>query len=444
MTPKHTRLRNDKDYKNLRKKLSKIPFNKYAVESGFKQRKEQKIEGKSMLLAFIMMAMQGKNTFQHWSEQMASITGKTVSRQGLWKRVTSKLTKFLSVVLIAALGEQTKHLQRHVRQYCSLTEYKRVLLQDSTTITLPTILRWCFPGNVVKGIKKSQLKIQVIYDMLHNNFLHFEITPFRANDQSRARSVLAIASKKDLVIRDLGYFVLDIFNEMSRTGISFISRVIYGITAYDTKTGIRKNLYKEIRKNKGLDKWVILGGKKNLNVRLVAIRLPEQQANYRRRKARENKDIRSNHSKEYYELLGYDIFITTENETILTTKQIASIYGLRWRIESIFKCWKSHFHLQELIPFKCSLTKQRVEAIIYMMLIFIVMFQVNIYNFVLMKTEKLKNCFISLFKLCKYVANNIFSFLEHPINLLLDQIIYYCRYDKRKKRINYAQKFVLG
>src|SRR5580698_9523944 len=60
---------------------------------------------------------------------------------------------------------------------------------------------------------------------------------------------------------------------------------------------------------------------------------------------------------------------------------------------------------------------------------------------VLMKTEKLKNCFISLFKLCKYVANNIFSFLEHPINLLLDQIIYYCRYDKRKKRINYAQKF---
>lgn len=397
-----------------------------------------------MLIAFILMAMQGKNTFQHWSEQMASITGKTVSRQGLWKRVSGKLTKFLSAVLMAAVAEQTKHLQGHLYRYCSLNQYNRVRLQDSTTITLPTLLRWCFPGNVVKGIKKSQLKIQVIYDMLHNNFLHFEITPFRANDQSRARSVLSIASKKDLVIRDLGYFVLDIFNEMSHTGVSFISRVIYGITAYDTKTGTRINLYKEIRKNKGLDKRVILGGKKNLKVRIVAIRLPEQQANHRRRKARENCDARSNHSKEYYELLGYDIFITTENEILLTKKQIASIYGLRWRIENIFKCWKSHFNLQGLIPFKCSLTKQRVEAIIYRMLIFIVMFQVNIYNFVIMKTEKIKNCFISLIKLCKYMANNILSFLQYPINLLLDQIIYYCRYDKRKKRINYAQKLVLG
>ena len=56
MTPEHTRLRNDKDYKNLRKKLSKIPFNKYAVECGFKQRKEQKTAGKSMLVAFILIS----------------------------------------------------------------------------------------------------------------------------------------------------------------------------------------------------------------------------------------------------------------------------------------------------------------------------------------------------------------------------------------------------
>ena len=127
------------------------------------------------------MALQGKNTFQQWSEQIAGITGKTVSRQGLWKRVTSRLTKFLALVLWDALSQQVAYIHSQALRHGSLNTYKRTLIQDSTTIALPLWLRWCFPGNVSRGEKKAQLKIQVIYDLLHNQFIHFEITPFTAN-----------------------------------------------------------------------------------------------------------------------------------------------------------------------------------------------------------------------------------------------------------------------
>ena len=42
MTPKSTRLKKKQKYENIEQKLAKIPFNKYAIKSGFKQRKEKK------------------------------------------------------------------------------------------------------------------------------------------------------------------------------------------------------------------------------------------------------------------------------------------------------------------------------------------------------------------------------------------------------------------
>ena len=53
---------------------------------------------------------------------------------------------------------------------------------------------------------------------------------------------------------------------------------------------------------------VLVSKGKKMKIRLVVVSLPPDQAAERRRKARQNKDKRLNHSKEYYELLGYSIF----------------------------------------------------------------------------------------------------------------------------------------
>lgn len=444
MTSKRTNTQQRKNNNFINQRINKLSFNKHAIASGFKKRKAQKITGKSLLISFFLIALQGKNSFQLWAEQLSSYTGILVSKQGIWKRITPALTKFLLLILHDVLRDQIRGMHQLVNQgRLKIGNYTRILIQDSTIIALPEWLKWCFPGNTSRGEKKSQLKIQVIYDLVSNTFVHFEITPYTTNDQSKSKNILNIAGKGDLVIRDLGYFSLRCFKEMAKD-ISFVSRVRSGVKIYDIKTGEEINLLKRLKKCNRLDQWVLIGNEQKVKVRLVILPLSLEQASQKRLKAKHDRDKRLNHSAEYYKLLGYSIFITSESQSLFSAKQIANIYGLRWRIENIFKCWKSQFHLQKLIPKNCQLTKERVESIIYMMLIFIILFQFTIYNYMIIQSEKIKNSFISLTKLCQYITNNITRLFEQTLRTLTPEILYYCAYDKRKDRLNFIQKLKLG
>ncbi|MEO8150607.1 MAG: IS4 family transposase [Bacteroidia bacterium] len=364
MTSKSTNANQIKTLKSINQKIKNIRFDKHARASGLKKRKAQKITGKTLLIAFMLMALQGNNSFSLWAEKICNITCKTVSKQAVWKKVSRCLTHFLSAILLEALGKQVS--TDTTVQLCKskLKRYKRVLLQDSTVIALPVILSKFFPGNVSRGKQKAQLKIQVIFDLLSNRFIHFEITPYTANDQSKSKDILDIAQQGDLVIRDLGYFSLPCFKEMSNQNFHYISRIKYDVKIFDIETGKEKNLLRILRKEKSFDQWVLIGAEQKVMMRLVILPLSKEQANQRRYKAKHDRDQRFNHDKKHYEMLGYSLLITTESKNVLTPLQVVKAYGCRWRIESIFKCGKSQFHLQKLFPSHVSISKQRAEAII--------------------------------------------------------------------------------
>lgn len=428
MTSKSTCSKNDQIYKNLQKEIEKIPFDKYAKESLFKKRKEQKITGKVLVIGFILMALQGKNTFQQWASHIGLLTGETVSKQGVWKRITEEFISFLELVVHDIFTQKASEIIATVPHNISLKKYKRVLLQDSTIVALPSWLSWCYPGNVSKSKKKAQLKIQLVYDLLNNRIIHFEITSFSRNDQSSSKDILHIAQKGDLIVRDLGYFVLDCFEQMKNKDIHFISRLRSGVSIFDEQTASQINLVKYLQKYGCLDMWVLAGSKQKVKVRLIANKLPESKANARRRRAKRDRDKRLNHSKEYYQMLGYHLFITSLDQDSHSNNQIAKIYGLRWRIENIFKCWKSQFHLEKLIPKGCQLNEIRVEAIIFMVLIFIMIFQMRIYHYVLSKANKKQVHLISMTKVCQFIVNNSWFIINNKLEDILPQILYYSNY----------------
>jgi len=68
-------------------------------------------------------------------------------------------------------------------------------------------------------------------------------------------------------------------------------------------------------------------------------------ANQRRRKAKTNRDKRLNPSKDRLQLLGWDIYVTSVQNSIWSLTDVQQVYRLRWRIEIIFKSWKTHFNL---------------------------------------------------------------------------------------------------
>ncbi|MEO8148889.1 MAG: IS4 family transposase [Bacteroidia bacterium] len=407
MKSKKVRPTRKQTYKKIGDNFKQIDFNKLARKSEFKKRKEKKLKGKNLVLGFMLMSMYGTNTFAQWAQEVGWINGKTISKQAVCKRITGCFVAFVLLILNEVFTQHVKEVSNKVKRMNKLKTYKNILVQDSTLIQLPQCLSKFYPGNYSRGEIKASIRIQLIIELHRNKIVQFQVTPYSKNDQSMSSLIFDVARKGDLIIRDLGYFVMDVFEKMIEASMKFITRIKPGVKIYDSQTGVEINLVKLLGNRPKLDLLVTVSTKNKLPLRLVAIKLPDEVANEKIRKEKRNRNKRLNHSKEYYELMRYTIYLTSEPVTELNAQDVAKIYNLRWRIENIFKTWKSNLHLQKLIASNISMSKARAESIIYLMLIFILEFQMKIYNDVVALLRQRKESLqISITKFSKFIAIN--------------------------------------
>lgn len=434
----------------IEEKLSKIDIEKLSKESEFSKRKARKITAKDFILGFFMMVSnRDHHSYQNWAIKIGWIIKESVSKQALWKKMCQEQIVFLKKTLLAILIDSLSS-KSNKPQSGKLKMFKNVIVEDSTCIQLNDKLKEAYPGNGYKNNKDKTaiLKIQTAYNITREKFVRLDVTSFRENDQGYSSKIVQIAKRGDLIIRDLGYFVLKVFKKFNKEGIYFISRMWKGVNVFSSKDGVVIDLAKMLRNRGKLDIEVFLGKEEKLPVRLIALPVEEDVANERRRKAKTNRDKRCNPSKNHLYLLGWELFITNVNKEALTPNDIVELYFIRWRIETIFKSWKSYF---KIIDIPKDANKIRTESYIYCMLIFIVLFQVHFYNYFLAKTKehRLYTREISLLKMMHFITRNIeFVFLydlakgSRSKEFLFNQINYYCTYESRCDRDNFYQKFL--
>ncbi|HAS44522.1 MAG TPA: hypothetical protein DCS93_28850 [Microscillaceae bacterium] len=204
---------------------------------------------------------------------------------------------------------------------------------------------------------------------------------------------------------------------------------------YKVSDNQKIDLVKELRKQGRLDVWVRLGAKEKIKCRLIAVPLPEQIVNQRRRKAKENRNSKANHSKKYFELLGYGVYITNVEEGSWSPKEVMKAYRCRWYIEILFKGWKSHLKLTISLPER-YMNKQRIELFFYMAFLMLTLVVMPLFT-ELQKRVKNKHRTVSILKLCSFVRSNMEAFISgKKCSHILKIAEYYCLYDHRKKRIN--------
>lgn len=419
----------------LDKFFDKSSFKKIGKASGFVIRKARKITPYYFVLGFLISVCSRQITYSGWAIKIGLLSGKVLSKQGLFDRIHSGTTQFAQGLLKHAL------LQKTVKNCTDRAElfkkFGKVLLQDSTTLRLPKVLAWLFPGNHSGGEQKAVARIQSVIDIKSMNFLDFVLGAFTQNDQSASKTILSWVKKGDLVIRDLGYFATDTFKQLIEKEVYFLSRLKYGVVIYDEQ-GNPISL-KKMLKRKFVDRWVWIGSTKKIRVRLVMLHLPAAQAAEKKRKARKDRDHRVNHSKEYYQWLEYGVYITTVDKDSWTVKEVANAYRVRWQIEIIFKSWKSAFHLQEIFHEECK-NENRVQVSIYLMLLFICLFMQRIYvhhkNEIERKVDK--QIKISLLKLSNFFASHLIEIFSIRNGQFKELITRYCCYEKRNDRVNMA------
>lgn len=336
-----------------------------ARDTGFLKRRARKITPLLFVQAAILLVDQSVVSLSRWAVLLGLLGHRSIAKQSLWERITAGAVAFLQQTLGLVLAERIAPRAGAVPQ--ALRSFGRVLIQDSTTILLSSKLAKVFPGSRNQcGSKHGQLKIQTFYDLLSQRFLSFSLSGFNRNDQAAAPDVVPLLQPGDLVLRDLGYFVIETFQRVAQAGAFFLSRLRLDTSLWDPTTDRPLALLNQLRRAACLDVPVLLG-QQRLPVRLVALRLPEAVAAERRRKAKQNRDKRCQPNATSLALLGWAIFVTNVDRRVLSARAVALVYGLRWRIETIFKSWKSHFRITQLPKGSAA----QLQAVVYARLIFL-------------------------------------------------------------------------
>lgn len=412
-----------------------------AIRSGFIKRKPKKITPEGFFYSFFQNVLSENHALRNIAMTVGLYhQGCTFSKQSTHYRINDGFVSFLEHILAATLMQQSGVKVEWAQTSDVFRPFHRVLVQDSTNLPLAPQLVDEFPGPSNKYGQSATAKIQAVMDILSEQFCHLELGSFTENDQSKAFDILEIAQPGDLVIRDLGYFVLNAFRKMNEQAIFFLSRLRYGVDLYASETGEKMDLLKTLQTNGRLDINVQMGSKERVPVRLVARPVSEEILAERIHKAENDRDLRLNRNKEYMALLAWDIFVTNVPSQIWTAEQACAVNQVRWRIECVFKTWKSHFKLNNL-P-KANAT--RIKAHIYAALIFVTLFQRHCYQPLANYAYETDNSDISMMKLAQFVKEYSLLMMIMPYNpqlkeAILRQVLYHCKYDKRKRK-SYPQK----
>lgn len=410
-----------------------------ARRSGFMKRRPRKIEPSSFLQALVVMTLNTSFSMRMLAVTLGLLTDNLVSTVAVFFRMTPQLVDFVREALFNSVSAMSR-LKEEIGKG-AFAFFGRVLLQDSTNLSLPPTLADFFPGAKNQSGKTSaSVKLQTTFNALTETFVSFQLTAYRCNDQCASPFILDIIQQGDLVIRDLGYSSLRVFRAVGEKMAFYLSRYSHKIALFHP-TGKRFDLLAHLRKHGTLDEWLLAGSEEKLPVRVVAVPVPEPVAAERRRKLLQGRDKRCNPGRTHLALLGWEIFLTNVPQKTWDTRTVCRIYGVRWRIETIFKSWKSHFKIDAFN----RPTPTEVELLIYARLLYIMLFQTCFFTRLAVFVYETTGQHLSVLKAAEFFSQCALPALLAGSNhtLILQQILKHCTYEKRNRRANYGQIFRL-
>ncbi len=317
-----------------------------AQESGV-IRRQRTFTGQSLARTFVLGYLQDPAASDEKLAQVAAQCGAPVSPQALAQRHSPRLVDFLRRLfegaVRVAVGSE--------RALAPLLErFPRVVVLDSTTITLPDDCAGEFPGcGGGRGGGAAAVKLQTELDLRSGAVAHVALEPGRCADGATARQQ-ARHGPGSLRVTDLGYFDLAVFAALAAAGEYFLSRLQPGVAV--AAGGRWVDVLPWLARQAGgfVEAAVVLGKGQRLPARLIAWRLPQEQADRRRRKLRRaHRDKYGKEpSAERLAWCDWTALVTNAPAGKLSPAEAAVLYRARWQVELLFKRWKSQGRVAEL------------------------------------------------------------------------------------------------
>lgn len=412
-----------------------------AKDLKFTQRAPRKIDVVNLLAAVCAECLQGSPSCNDLAAQIQTLAGRAPSRQAVSLRLNQAFANLLQQLLERVIREKTAGDGTAAAKTMPVfRNYRRVLVQDSTIIQLPGHLFEDFSGVANGHTTVCNARIQAVDNLLDHRLLAVSIDPYSKNDPAAAPELPL--QQADLVLRDRGYLVLNEIQRHRAAGADCIYRHKTGTIYLDPQTDQPVDLLALLKNQGRLDLEVLLNNEARTRVRLVTAPVDAETANRRRRKAK--KETKGHQpSKAVLALMDWTIFITTIPSALASFKEILAIYGLRWRIEIIFKAWKSHLKF----PLLHRVSKLQLAILLKARLLIITACTNLVYGTLERTLRQNYDRRLSLLKFMRFLAKSPARFIrvlrsrllcDHENRALYETLARYCCYDQRKHQ-NYSE-----
>ncbi len=317
-----------------------------ARRTGFVQR-QSKLSGALFAQALVFGWLATPQASLENLAQAAAAVGVAISPQGLDQRCTEAAAVFLEALLGAAVQAVVAAEPVAIPL---LQRFSAVVLLDCSTIVLPDALGLWWPGcgGSAAAHTRAALKIGVRYDLCRGRLVGPLLCDGRTHESTTPIQNAPLPTGA-LRLADLGFFDLDILTQIDAQDGYWLARMHRTTAVYDA-AGQRWEVLALLAAQGSVevDLAITLGVQQHLPARLLAVRVPQEVADQRRRRLRaQARDHGRTPSATSLAWCDWTIFITNLAPDMLSLREALVLARARWQIELLFKLWKSHGQIDE-------------------------------------------------------------------------------------------------
>jgi hypothetical protein len=277
--------------------------------------------------------------------QTAAALGVEITPQALAQRFTASAVACLHQGLWTAIA---RVITAEPVAMPLLERFPAVYVPESSTIILPEVFaaQWHGCGGSPSSSASAARKLQARLEMCPGR-LDVQRQEGRASE--RAAVLPGPLPAGALRLADLSYWSLEAFAALAQPQVGWRSRLQMQTAVYDA-TGTRQDLLTllEPQPTDTVDLAVARGERQRLAARLLAVRVPQDVADPRRRRLRKAaRDKGRQVSATRLALAAWTLFVTNVPAEHLTLREALVLGRMRWQIELLFKLWKSQGHVDE-------------------------------------------------------------------------------------------------
>ena len=347
-----------------------------AIQCSLIVNRSRKFSAQGFLLTLFKAILSGKASFNEMADRLGGFEPLQMSKQAFWNRVNPRAIAFLLDSLATSLQLKTLNASRISNSLCG--RFARILVEDSTIHRLHPSNADHSPGHGNGRSKTSLLKVDVTLDLISGSCVQNSLHSGTQQDKEIGKDLVDLVRKGDLVLRDMGYFVIAEFALIARLLASWLSRVPVSVIIRDLSGRKIEDVLRACQS----DRWdgeVLLGKKEKYRCRLIAVRASPEVARKNLKEAHERAANRGKTlSKAQRERCHWHLLVTNLSASELSVREAGELYRCRWKIEILFRAWKQGMNMKPALNRRSNALHHQaliLAAMIYHVLTVVVMIQ---------------------------------------------------------------------